>query len=261
MTRTLSWIALTSLAFGSAAKAQDTVPPTTWTLSSLYSYSALKDDRGGDRGDWNEGAIELLGRLSPALTLGAHVDIRDRSNGTDELYGLLSSYQLTPRFEIHEMARFSPSPNFSARQTYSGGVEWRAFTPVSFLVDYDWLDFAEGSIHQVKPALTLWFNEVTFLTARYTYGRAYDDHSFTAYSVRLTVGLPRDASLGLAWAHGVDPEKDPDAGVLLTMANVYDVTVRMPLMQRLDVIVGGEYEDRHRLYTRRMATVGLSVKF
>jgi len=255
---TTPWIALACIATASVARAEDTIPPPTWTLSTLYDYSSLS----GDRGDWHEGALELLGRATPDLTLGVHVDVRDRSNGTDELYGVLGSYTVLRRLEVHGLVRFSPSPTFSAKQTYSGGAEWRAFTPVSFLADYDWMKFQEGTLHQIKPAVTLWFNEVTFLTARYTYGRAYDDHSFTAYAVRLTIGLPNDTSLGLAWSHGTDPEKDSGiADVLLTTANIYDLTLRLPVTQRMNLILGGEYEDRLHHYTRRMATAGLSVKF
>src|SRR5690349_11267382 len=109
MTRTPSWIALACIAIASVARAEDTVPPPTWTLSTLYNYSSLSDDRG----DWNEGALELLGRATQDLTLGVHVDVRDRSNGTDELYGVLASYAVTPKLEVHGLARFSPSPNFS----------------------------------------------------------------------------------------------------------------------------------------------------
>src|SRR4051812_17051168 len=123
MTTAWPWIAALTVAFVPfAADAEDTVPPPTWTLSSLYSYSALSDDRG----DWNEGSVELLGRASPDLTLGAHVDVRDRSNGTDQLYGVLGSYRVMHGLEAHANARYAPSPDFSAKQTYGAGVEWRA---------------------------------------------------------------------------------------------------------------------------------------
>src|ERR1051326_1770136 len=143
-----------------SAAAGDAIPEPAWTFTSMYSYSSLSHDRG----NWNEGEMELLNRFSPDLTLGAHVDVRSRSNGTDELYGALASYRLLPRVEIHGGVRFSPSPTFSARQTYSAGAEWHAFTPVSFLLDYQWLSYSEGRVHQIKPAVTFWINDTTFVT-------------------------------------------------------------------------------------------------
>ena len=132
-----------------------------WIFTSLYSYSSLSDDRG----DWNEGEVELLNKTTPDLTLGAHLDVRSRSAGTDELYGVLASYRVAPQVEAHAAARYAPSPAFSARQTYTAGGEWRAFTPVSLLFDYQWMAFAAGRVHQLKPAVTFWINDIGDHTA------------------------------------------------------------------------------------------------
>jgi YaiO family outer membrane protein len=251
-------VAWSACVVSGSAVARDSVPQESWILTSVYNYSSLTEGRG----DWHEGELELLNRTTPDLTLGATLNVRNRSSGTDELYGAVASYRAAPSLEVHGGARYSPSPIFSAEQTYSAGAEWRALPQVSFLIDVQWMDFAEGRLHQYKPAVTFWFSDVSFLTARYTYGRAFSDNTFTAYLVRLTLGLPGDASLNLAWSHGTDPEKDPGIpGVLLTMANTYDVSVRMPLTQSLQLIVGAEYEDRHNLYARRMGTIGLSARF
>jgi YaiO family outer membrane protein len=238
--------------------AADSIPAPAWTLTTLYSYSSLSNERG----DWHEGETELLYRATENFIAGSTLVVRNRESGTDTLFGVLGSYLLTPRLEMHGNARWTPSADFSARQTYGVGAEWRVLSPVSVLLDYQWQGFPAGRLHQYKPAVTFWVNETTFLTVRYAYGRAYSDHSFTAWSVKLTVGLPADTSLGLSWAHGTDPEKDPGVpGVLLTTADTYDLFVRIPFAQHWQIIAGVEYEDRENLYTRTMGTVGLSMRF
>ena len=158
---------------------------------------------------------------------------------------------------------FVPGADFLARQTYGTGLEWRATPLLSIAGDYKWQNFSEGPIDQISPAFTLWFdNDRTWFTARYSYGRAYNEQDFHSYSVRLVVGMPDDGRLTIAYAHGADPEKDPGVpGVLLTNATNYAAYYRLKLGRGLALILGAEYEDRPGYYTKTTASVGLDAAF
>jgi YaiO family outer membrane protein len=229
-----------------------------WTFLSLYSYSELSGGRDG----WNEAQFELSYRASPKLTLGGRIDIRDRSQATDTLYTAMFSYRASPALEWHAALRLAPNADFSARQTYAAGLEWHLPEPVTLLFDVERLNFSEGPVDQYRPGITYWFTEQTFLTARYTYGRAFHEERFDAISLRLNLGLAGGQRLSLGIAHGADPEKDPAVtGVILTTADIYSAYYHRPLYPRLELVLGIEYETRRDIYRRKTATVGFVKRF
>jgi YaiO family outer membrane protein len=229
-----------------------------WTFLSLYSYSGLSGGREG----WNEAEFELSYRASPKLTYGGRVDIRDRSQATDTLYTAMFSYRASPALEWHGALRLAPNADFSARQTYAAGLEWHLPEPVTLLFDVERLNFSEGPVDQYRPGITYWFTEQTFLTARYTYGRAFHEERFDAVSLRLNLGLAGGQRLSLGIAHGADPEKDPAVpGVILSTADTYSVYYHRPLRPQLELVVGVAYEDRRDIYRRKTATVGFVKRF
>ncbi|MGH8452972.1 MAG: YaiO family outer membrane beta-barrel protein [Nevskiales bacterium] len=232
--------------------------PERWIFTSLFSHSGLS----GGRDDWNVADFELLYRSSPKLILGGQLSVRDREQGTDALYGALFSYQASPTLEWHGMLTFAPDPEFSARQKYSAGIEWRSEPRVSLLFDVEQLNFAEGPVDQYKPGLIYWFSDRTWLTGRYTLGHAFHAERYDAVSLQLNLGLSEGRRLTLGIAHGTDPEKDPAVpGVILTTADTYSIYYRTPLRPSLELIVGAEYEDRRDIYSRTTATLGLVKRF
>ena len=229
-----------------------------WILTGLFGHSGLS----GGRDDWNTGNFELLYRASPRLILGAGLDVRDRGQDTDTLYSALFSYQVSPALEWHGKLTLAPDPDFSARQKYATGIEWRSQPRLSLLFDVERLNFPEGPVDQYKPGVTYWFSDRTYLTARYVDGRAFNEEHFDAVSLQLNLGLSEGRRLTLGVAHGTDPEKDPAVpGVILTTADTYSIYYRTPLQPSLDFIVGVEYEDRRDIYHRTTATVGFVKRF
>lgn len=229
-----------------------------WVFVSLFSHSGLSNGRD----DWNEAEFELAYRVNPKFILGGRADVRDREQATDTLYSALFSYQARPDFEWHGALRLTPDADFAARQTYAAGLEWRSSPRVSLLLDVERLNFSEGPVDQYKPGLTYWFTEKTYLTGRYTYGRAFHEERYDAGSLRLNIGLSDDRRLIFGIAHGADPEKDPAVpGVILTTADSYSLFYHVPLRPSLELIVGAEYEDRRDIYHRTTATVGFVRRF
>lgn len=242
----------------SPAFAEHNAATTRWTLSNLFSHSSLS----GQRDDWNTNELELLYRANSDLILGGRVDVRNREQGTDTLYTALFSYQATPSLEWHGSLRLAPSADFSPLQTYVAGVQWRNSSKTALLFDVERLNFPEGSINQYKPGLTYWFTDKTYLTGRYTYGRAFNEESYDAGSLRLTIGLPGDRKLVLGVAHGADPEKDPAVpGVILTTANTYSAYFHLPLSPGLELVLGAEHEDRRDIYRRNAVTLGFVWRY
>jgi YaiO family outer membrane protein len=256
---TCSAILILALLCATEAYAGDThSADTPWTFSSLYSHSSLT----GPRDDWNTLELELLYRASPALILGGRMDTRSREQGTDTLYSALFSYQASPDLEWHGSLRLAPSADFSPLQTYATGIAWRYAPRTTLLFDIERLNFPEGSVDQYKPGLTFQLTDRSFLTARYTYGRAFNASHYDAGSLRLSMGLPGSQKLVLGIAHGADPEKDPAvAGVILTSATTLSAYYHLPLKPRLELVLGVEHEDRRDIYDRTTATVGFVWRY
>lgn len=230
----------------------------SWILTSLFSQGSLS----GTRADWVETGTELLYRASPALYFGGRIETRKREYLTDVLYSVLVSQAVSRMLEWHAAVTVASDPVFSADQAYAAGLAWRANSQLSLLLDYSRLEFVTGSINQYKPGATLWFTERTFLTGRYTYGRAFEEVNFEAYLLRLDLGLSERFRVALAGAHGSDPEKElAIPRVIITKADTYSAYGHVALCPGLELILGAEYEDRKNVYTRTTGTVGLSLRF
>lgn len=229
-----------------------------WILTSLYSHSQLSNNRG----PWNVGEVELDYRLTPETLVGGLIEIRHRSPDTDTRLGALISHQLNRALEIHGAVRLTPASDFSARQTYAAGLEWRSRPIVSVLFDYEYMDFPAGPIHQFKPGLRHWFSEATFVTARYSIGRAFHTSSFGTGSLQLNLGLEQGRRLVAGYAHGIDPEKDSLVpGVIRIRSDTYSVFYHHPLYANCELIVGMEHQDLRNTYSRTTGTIGFSTRF
>jgi len=252
--------ACASAATGDAVLPETPAPGTStpWTLTPLYSHSGLS----GGRPDRDTLDVQLLRRVTPELILGAVVDAQRRPPDTDVGFGGSFSWYPRRTFEWRGAATAVPSASFLPRQTYTTGVEWRAGTLVSLALDYKRENFSDGPINEWTPALTLWFSDETWLTGRYTRGRAFGEEDFNAYAILLNLGMPASGRLTLAYAHGADPEKDPGVpGVILTNATTYAAYYRFPLRRGFDLIVGAEYEDRPGIYSKTTGSVGFNARF
>ena len=257
-TLTAGLLAAVLLASAAAARAQDG-GDDRWAFTTLYTYSGVS----GDRGDWNEVELDLLYKVRPRVLLGANLDWRERFDRDDILYTGSLSVQATDALEWHVAATATPDADFSPERIYAAGFEWRPWQRASLLLDYRRLELADGGhLREWRPGAILWFSDQTWLTARYTDGDAYDGTGYHGHALRLDHVFAGRQRLTLGYAHGIDPERDPALpGVLLTEADYWSAYYRMPLRPALDLVVGAEYEDRRRIYSRTGVSVGLVARF
>lgn len=239
-------------------QAQDAAGDNRWTFTPIYTHSSVSDGRG----DWNQFDLDLLYRAGPHVLLGANIDWRERWGLADTLYTGSVSVQATDAFEWHASATSTADADFSPGRIYATGVNWKPARRVSLLLDYRQLEFANGDLREWRPGAILWLSDHTWITARYSHGDAYGLTGYHASSLRLDHVFGGQQKLTLAYTRGVDPERDPLLpGVLLTEADYVSAYYRFPLRPALDLILGAEFEDRRRSYTRTGVSIGLVARF
>jgi YaiO family outer membrane protein len=229
-----------------------------WRLTPTLSASNL--DNGRD--SWRGAELDLSYTASPTWRVGADLEHRQRGDLSDTLF--TASLSATPNraWEWHVAAGVGPDAHFSARRSLLAGGEWRATPTLSLLLDYRQLGFEAGTVRELRPGVVVWFSDQTWLTLRYADGRAFGTTGFQSRSVRLDHVFAGQARVTMVYAHGADPERDGEApGVLLTSADLFALTWRVPLTPRLALIAGADYEDRQPYYTRTGALLGVSVDF
>lgn len=253
----LALMAIGLLCAQADASAQQPATPR-WALTPIYTHSSVS----GGRGDWNQFELDLEYQASPRVSLGANADWRERWGIADTLYTGRISIHATDALEWHASVTSTPDADFSPERIHATGLEWRPAQRVSLLLDYRQLEFANGDLREWRPGAILWLSDRTWITARYSDGDAYGGTGYHASTLRLDHVFGGQQKLSVAYTRGLDPERDPLLpGVLLTEADYVSVFYRMPLRPALDLILGVEYEDRERIYTRTGISVGLVARF
>ena len=243
-----------------------------WILVPSFSWSFFNKGRPS----WQEEDIQLMYRVTRNLVVGAEIDLMQRPPaGNDIMYSGFVSWYPWKFLEVHSKLSFTPDPDFSPDQVYGGGFEWQVHKRITLLLDYQQFNFSglgpvgPGSIEQIRPGLTLWYNDDIFITFRYARGYAFNDFAYNYYSGTLNWGnLPGGGRITLGFAYGTDPDLDFGTGDTgLSPAYTYSLFYRQPITDDLSVFGGVQYvyrlkqDSNDELYQQLTPTIGLIWKF
>lgn len=242
-----------------------------WTLVPSFNWSFF--NKGRD--NWYEEDIQLFYQVNKSLLLGGEIDIMTRPPDTDILYSGMFSWYPWRFLEVHGKGSFANQPKFAPNMIWQGGFEYMLHWRVGVLFDYQFLYFAEGgyvsdnSISQIKPGLSLWITEKTFLTLRYARGWAYGTQTYNYYAGALNIGdMPGGGRLTLGFAYGTDPDLDYQTDrASLSNAYIYTVFYTQPITRDFSLFGGVQYvyrlkeTDNSELYQQLTPTLGAVWKF
>jgi YaiO family outer membrane protein len=243
-----------------------------WIVVPSFSLSFFNKGRES----WQEEDVQLMYRVTRTFLIGAEIDLMQRPPaGDDIMYSVFASWYPWKFLEVHSKLSFTPDPDFSPDQIYSGGLEWQVMPKITFLLDYQQFNFSglgpvgTGSIEQIKPGVTLWYNDDVFLTFRYSRGWAFNEFGYNYYSVALNIGnLPGGGRLTAGFAYGTDPDLDfgtDETG--LSPAYTYSLFYRQPITRDLSIFAGAQYvyrlkqDSNEELYQQLTPTIGMIWTF
>lgn len=247
-------------------------PFKRWTIVPLYTFTAFTDGRAG----WQQEYIEILYQPLSNLILGTSIDIMQRPpSGTDILYSGLVSWYPVKYLELHSKLSFCPDPQFAPNQIYNGGLEYQVAPRLLLLFDYTQYNFSSvaplgsGSIEQIKPGFSWWFNDDVFFTFRYAHGWAFNDDSYNYYAGTMNFwNMPGGGRLTVGLAYGTDPDLDFGTGdTSLSRAWIGSLFYRQPITESFALVAGLQYVYRMRennssqLYQQWSPTIGGVWKF
>lgn len=243
-----------------------------WILVPSFGWSFFNKGRES----WQEEDIQLMHRVTRTLLVGTELDFLQRPPaGSDIIYSGFVSWYPWNFLEVHSKLSFTPDPDFSPDQIYAGGFEWRVMPRVTLLLDYQQFNFSgqgpvgTGSIEQVKPGLTIWYNDNVFITFRYARGWAFNEFGYNYYSAALNIGaLPGGGRLTAGFAYGTDPDLDFGTNETgLSPAYNYSLFYRQPITNDLSIFGGVQYvyrlkqDSNEELYQQLTPTIGFIWNF
>lgn len=255
-----------------AVAVREEKPFKRWTIVPLYSIGAFNDGRAA----WQELYTEILYQPLANLIVGGGIDILQRPpSGTDILYSGIASWYPVKYLEVHGKLSFCPDPQFSPNQIYSGGLEYQAAPRLLLLFDYTQYNFSSvaplgiGSIEQIRPGFSWWFNDDVFFTFRYAHGWAFTDENYNYYSGTLNFwNMPGGGRLTVGLAYGTDPDIDFGTGKdSLSNAWIGSLFYQQPITDSFALIAGMQYVYRLKqnntgqLYQQWTPTIGAVWKF
>ena len=247
---------LPALCLSLAARAQE-AKADQWVLYTQYEYSDL-----GDKGSWSTVDTEVHYTPSSRWSMSGSASHRRRNDQSDTIYGLHGAYQATPRLGLYGSIYQTPHPEFSYHRGYVLGGDYQASDRVDLLLDVRRFEFPEGGINEFRPGARFHATDQTAITARYTSGRAFGERSYDGWSVRVDHRFQNAHRLSVAYAHGTDPESDPGSpNVILSNSSTVSLGYRFPVHEKVDMVLGAEYEDRPRSYHRSAVSAGIVVRF
>ena len=247
-------------------------PFKRWTIVPLYTFTAFNDGRAG----WQQEYIEILYQPLSNLILGTSIDIMQRPpSGTDILYSGLASWYPVKYLELHSKLSFCPDPQFAPNQIYNGGLEYLVAPRLLLLFDYTQYNFSSvaplgpGSIEQIKPGFSWWFNDDVFFTFRYAQGWAFNDDNYNYYAGTMNFwNMPGGGRLTVGLAYGTDPDLDFGTGdTSLSNAWIGSLFYQQPITESFALVAGLQYVYRLRennsgqLYQQWAPTIGGVWKF
>jgi hypothetical protein len=255
-----------------AVEVRESQPFKRWTIVPLYTITAFNDGRAA----WQEEYVEILYQAYSNLIIGTSIDIMQRPpSGTDILYSGIASWYPTRYLELHTKLSFCPDPQFSPNQIYLGGLEYQVAPRLLLLFDYTQYNFSSvaplgsGSIEQIKPGFSWWFNDDVFFTFRFAQGWAFNEDNYNYYSGTLNFwNMPAGGRLTVGLAYGTDPDLDFGTGdKSLSNAWIGSVFYQQPITENFSIIAGLQYVYRLRennsgqLYQQWAPTIGGVWKF
>lgn len=256
---------------------QKVEPFKRWTLIPTFSWSFFNQGRPS----WQEEDIQLFYRVNKQLLLGAEIDLMQRPpSGSDELYSALASWYPVKYLELHGKVSFGPASSFAPSQIYQAGLEYQVMPRLALLFDFQQLNFSSGSpvefsdsentsITQVKPGVSFWLTDKSWITFRYAHGWAYGTENYNYYSGTFNIGdIPGGGRLTMGFAYGTDPDLD-FASLRSSLSNAYIGTLfySHPLTSDVSIFGGVQYvyrlreKDNSELYQQLTPTLGLVWKF
>ncbi len=243
-----------------------------WTIVPSYSHSFFNKGRE----DWQRETLDIFYQPDKYLLLGGSVDFVQRPpNEDDIMYSFNASWYPLKKLEVHGEIAHTPDAHFLPNNTYSAGFQYILNPKITLLLDAEQLYFdthsssSEYDITQIKPGVSYWFTEKSFLTLRYAHGWVHDEVDYDYYSAAVNFGdMPRDGQLTIGVAYGTDPELDfGGTGATLSDAYIGTIFYKKPIKPNLSIFAGIEYVYRLRpdndkeLYQSITPTVGLVWKF
>ena len=243
-----------------------------WIVVPSYSHTFFNKGRE----DWQKETLDIFYQPDKYLLLGGSVDFVQRPpNDDDIMYSFNASWYPLKELEVHGEISHTPDANFLPNNAYSAGFQYILNPKVTLLLDAEQLYFdsnlssAEYDITQIKPGVSYWFTEKSFVTLRYAHGWVHDELDYDYYSAAVNFGdMPRDGQLTFGFAYGTDPELDFGApAASLSDAYIATVFYKEPIKPNLSVFAGLEYVYRLRpdndkeLYQSITPTTGLVWKF
>jgi YaiO family outer membrane protein len=249
-------------------------PAYQWTLVPAYSWSFFNKGRDS----WQEESLDLYYYLEKEkLLLGTSIEIMHRPpSGTDIMYGLNASWYALDNLELHGGVSLTQDADFLPSERYSLGLQYRLNQDLGLLFDVEQLNFGsyapeweDDGITQIKPGISYWFTDNTYMTFRYTHGWVHDQTDIDCYSAKVNFGdLPRDGQLSIGVTYGTDPDLEFGTnGTTLSDAYTFSIFYKEPIKPNLTIFAGLEYVYRFQsnsdreLYQMWIPTIGLSWKF
>ena len=243
-----------------------------WTVVPMYSYGPFNNDRSA----WQEELIQIFYQHNPQFMVGAEIDIMQRPpSGTDILYSGLASWYPTKYLELHTKLSFCPDPQFAPNQIYNGGFEYWIAPRLVALFDYTQYNFSSvaplgsGSLEQIRPGLSYYFNDNIWLTFRYAHGWGFGENQYNYYGGTLNVAnMPGGGKLTVGFAYGTDPDIDfGTADPSLSNAYIGTLFYQQPITKDFSIIAGTQYiyrlkeNNTGQLYQQWVPTIGAVWKF
>ena len=249
-------------------------PAYQWTLVPTYSWSFFNKGRDS----WQKEGLDLYYYLEKEkIILGTSIEMMHRPpNGSDIMYGFNASWYALENLELSGGVSLTQDADFLPSERYSLGLQYRINQQLGLLFDVEQLNFGsyapeweDDGITQIKPGISYWFTDNTYMTFRYTHGWVHDQADIDCYSAKVNFGdLPRDGQLSIGVTYGTDPDLEFGTnGTTLSDAYTFSIFYKEPIKPNLTIFAGLEYVYRFQansdreLYQMWIPTIGLSWKF
>lgn len=227
-----------------------------WGFAAAQSFSHVTFQNQPSR-TWADTSLSVFGNIGPATAVSFGAEREDRQTATDTRLEARIDQRLGSGLRTYIAVAATPNANFREKWGVTGGLEVDVASFATLLADLRHAEYQAASVTVFQPGVRIALRRLG-VDATVRMINLWDEDG--THRSGVSGRLDRAFSNGATLFAGAATYPDTEAGITRQVHSLF-VGGTIPLMQKVSLRAGVDYDRRRATYTRKGASMGIQVRF